>query len=69
MNILPLVVDDWFKNIRLFFPEAPGVVVDVFWAFVNDKNFFIEKGTLADPTKIWPGVDGFQDQFAKLWGK
>ena len=29
----------------------------------------IEKGTLADPTKIWPGVDGFQDQFAKLWGK
>ena len=29
----------------------------------------IEKGTLVDPTKIWPGVDGFQDQFAKLWGK
>ena len=29
----------------------------------------IEKGSLADPTKIWPGVSGFQDQFAKLWGK
>ncbi len=29
----------------------------------------LEKGSLADATKLWPGVDGFQDQFAKLWGK
>ncbi len=29
----------------------------------------LEKGSLADPSKLWPGVDGYQDQFAKLWGK
>ena len=29
----------------------------------------LEKGSLADATKLWPGVDGYQDQFAKLWGK
>lgn len=29
----------------------------------------LEKGSLADATKLWPGVDGFQDQFSKLWGK
>ncbi len=29
----------------------------------------LEKGSLADASKLWPGVDGFQDQFAKLWGK
>ena len=43
MNILPLVMDDWFKNIRLFFPETPGVVGGVFGGFVNDKNFFVRK--------------------------
>ena len=29
----------------------------------------LEKGSLADASKLWPGVDGYQDQFAKLWGK
>jgi ABC-type sugar transport system substrate-binding protein len=29
----------------------------------------LEKGSIADPTKLWPGVDGFQDKFAALWGK
>lgn len=29
----------------------------------------LEKGSLADASKLWPGVDGFQAQFAKLWGK
>ena len=29
----------------------------------------LEKGSLPDPTKLWSGVDGFQDKFAKLWGK
>ena len=28
----------------------------------------LEKGSLADPTALWPGVVGFQDQFKKLWG-
>ena len=29
----------------------------------------LEKGSLADASKLWPGVDGYQDQFSKLWGK
>jgi ribose transport system substrate-binding protein len=29
----------------------------------------LEKGSFADPSKLWAGVDGYQDQFAKLWGK
>ncbi len=29
----------------------------------------LEKGSIADPTKLWPGVEGFQDKFAALWGK
>lgn len=24
--------------------------------------------TIADPTALWPGVDGFQEQFTELWG-
>ena len=27
----------------------------------------LEKDSIADPTVLWPGVDGFQDQFTALW--
>ena len=51
-------------------PPAGAVVAGHPDILVNGLPLqIIEKGTLADPTKIWPGVEGFQDQFAKLWGK
>ena len=28
----------------------------------------LEKDAIKDPTALWPGVAGFQDQFKKLWG-
>lgn len=28
----------------------------------------LEKGSIKDPTALWPGVEGFQDQFKALWG-
>ena len=28
----------------------------------------LEQDSIADPTALWPGVDGFQDQFQALWG-
>ncbi len=28
----------------------------------------LEAGSIADPTALWPGVDGFQDKFTALWG-
>jgi len=27
----------------------------------------LEAGSIADPSALWPGVDGFQDQFSTLW--
>lgn len=27
----------------------------------------LEADTIADPTALWPGVDGFQDLFTALW--
>jgi ribose transport system substrate-binding protein len=27
----------------------------------------LEAASIADPTALWPGVDGFQDQFTALW--
>ena len=27
----------------------------------------LEAGSIADPTALWPGVEGFQDQFTALW--
>ena len=27
----------------------------------------LEADSIADPTALWPGVDGFQDQFTTLW--
>jgi hypothetical protein len=28
----------------------------------------LEKDSIADPNALWPGVEGFQDQFTALWG-
>jgi ABC-type sugar transport system substrate-binding protein len=28
----------------------------------------LEKGSIADPSALWIGVEGFQDQFKALWG-
>ncbi len=28
----------------------------------------LEKDSIQDPAALWPGVEGFQDQFKKLWG-
>ena len=28
----------------------------------------LEADSIADPTVLWPGVDGFQDKFTALWG-
>lgn len=28
----------------------------------------LEKDSIEDPTALWPGVEGFQDQFKQLWG-
>jgi ABC-type sugar transport system substrate-binding protein len=27
----------------------------------------LEKASIADPTALWPGVDGFQEKFTQLW--
>lgn len=29
----------------------------------------VEASTIADPTSLWPGVDGFEAKFRALWGK
>lgn len=29
----------------------------------------LERDSIGDPTALWPGVEGFQDQFTALWGR
>ena len=29
----------------------------------------LQVDTIKDPTKAWPGIEGFQDQFLTRWGK
>lgn len=51
-------------------PAAEAVIAGHADILVNGLPLqILEKGAFADPTKLWDGVTGFQDQFAKLWGK
>ena len=62
---------------RLLNGEGPGRAETPAAAVVEGRPDILSSGmplqileadSIADPTALWPGVDGFADKFSALWG-